>query len=152
HRCGRRNIDWGDGSLTVFLMNKRSGRKKYQSSMRTVSAISERDFNSCVCRCIESGVGLDGERELRDVQVAVDAKIAGYVILLLGLDGRTAKLMNGANEQLLMFLVIGTVLQAQSEHRLADLALAELLLRSLAVSTTAPTIQRAPDAWTGQRS
>src|SRR5579859_6595700 len=71
----------------------------------------------------DGSVDLDRQRELRDVDVAVDValsllQVARHVILFLALNGRTAQILNGADEQFLMFLVIGSIFQSEREYPL----------------------------------
>src|SRR5262250_2683056 len=93
----------------------------------------------------DSGADLQRQCELGDVDVTIDitltlANVGGEVVVFLHLNGRTPRLTNCTSEHVLMFLVIGTVLQAKLEHGFAHFCLAHFDGRE-AISPNTPILK-----------
>src|SRR5262245_21160157 len=83
--------------------------------------------------------------ELGDVDVTIDitltlVNVTGKVIVLLHLNGSTARLTNCTSEHILMFLVICAVLQTKLEHGFAHLRIAQFGGRE-AISPNCPILK-----------
>src|SRR5215510_5454195 len=90
-----------------------------------------RRFQLCSIADISYGCAdLQRQCELGDVDVTIDVtltlvKVTGKVIVLLHLNGSSARLTNCTSEHILMFLVICAVLQAKLEHGFAHFCFAQ---------------------------
>src|SRR5215472_15132421 len=92
-----------------------------------------------------SGADLQRQCELGDVDVTIDitltlANVGGEVVVLLHLNGRTARLANCTSEHILMFLVICAVLQAELAHGFAHFCIAQFVGRD-AISPHTPILK-----------
>src|SRR5262247_1343019 len=92
-----------------------------------------------------SGADLQRQCELGDVDVTIDitltlANVGGEVVVLLHLNGRTARLTNCTSEHILMFLVICAVLQAELAHGFAHFCIAQFVGRE-AISPHTPILK-----------
>src|SRR5215510_12911924 len=93
----------------------------------------------------DSGADLQRQCELGDVDVTIDVtltlvKVTGKVIVLLHLNGSSARLTNCTSEHILMFLVICAVLQAKLEHGFAHFCFAQFDGRE-AISPNPPILK-----------
>src|SRR5215468_6049866 len=91
------------------------------------------------------GADLKRQGEFSDVDVTIDitltlVNVTGKVIVLLHLNGSTARLTNCTSEHILMFLVICAVLQTKLEHGFAHLRIAQFGGRE-AISPNSPILK-----------